>query len=133
MIDVDSWPLKAQLAFVVSPFLIIILGMIVNGSVIWSRDFKVLNEAFRNNTYVAGVRGVMGDTSIRARWFIACTVAGAVVFKKFNCRIGVVSESEVMGVPVHLRKRLRVAYWLNAVGFSWLVLVCAVIKLGRLH
>lgn len=128
MIDVNTWPLKAQLAFIILPFLVMIIGMIVNGSVMGSRNFTVLNEAFRNNAYVAGIRVVMGETSIRARWFIICTVAGAVVFTKLNCRIGVVRESEVMGVPEYLRRRMQVAFWLNVFGFTWLVVACVLIR-----
>lgn len=67
LIDVNSWPLRIQLLFLVMPFALSVGGLAVSGYVAWSREFELVNSSIRSNAYLEKMKRFAGTTTYRAR------------------------------------------------------------------
>jgi len=129
--DMNTWPLSLQLAFAITPFIFIVIALIVFASVAWSREFEVVNRSMRSSAYLERMKIYLGTTSYRARWIIVCGVCGALTFPGFHSRIGVVCADEIKKFPAAVKRKLVFAYWMTIIGVCWLLLVLVLIQLAK--
>ncbi|WP_156510926.1 hypothetical protein [Pseudomonas sp. p21] len=128
LIDVNSWPLRIQLLFLVMPFALSVGGLAVSGYVAWSREFELVNSSIRSNAYLEKMKRFAGTTTYRARWMVVCVVCGLLNFPLFHSRIGVVDADELKAFPLKLKRKLVFSSWLVIIGSAWLAIAYAMVK-----
>ncbi|MFJ4066337.1 hypothetical protein ACIPW4_13675 [Pseudomonas sp. NPDC089996] len=131
VIDMNAWSLNLQLAFAITPFAFLVIGLSVCASVAFSREFEVVNRSIRSSAYLEQIKIQLGTGSYRARWMIVCGVCAALTFPGFHARIGVVSIDEIKKFPSAIKRKLVFSSWMTIVGSWWLLLVFLLIKLAK--
>lgn len=128
LIDINSWPLKIQLIFLVMPFALNVIGLTVSGYVAWSREFELVNSSIRSNAYLEKMKCFWGGTTYRARWMVVCAVCGLLTFPLFYSKIGVVDADELKAFPLRLKRKLVFSSWLIIIGSVWLAIAYAMVR-----
>ncbi len=128
LIDINTWPLKIQLIFLIAPFALSSAGLVVSGFVAWSREFDVINSSIRSNAYLEQMKRLLGTTTYRARWMLTCAACGLLTFPRLHSRIGLVSPDELKNFPSKLKLKLVSSSWLIIIGSAWLLIAFAMVR-----
>lgn len=131
MIDINSWPLKVQLAFTVTPLIFMMMGVAISAYVAWSHEFEIVKSSIRSSPYLEQMKNFLGATSYRARWIVVCLAGGLLSFPRYHARRRLVSLEELKAFPKALKRKLVLSTWLVIVGFSWMMVGYALIQFAK--
>ncbi|MND75799.1 hypothetical protein D3C80_674310 [compost metagenome] len=130
VMNLSTWPIGAQIAFGLAPFVLCLSGLGIGVHLACSRHFKVMLKALENSPWLHQQVNLWGITSVRSRTLVVGSVCGAMLRPRLGIRKGVLDPAEVADFPPYLKLRMYISSWLTIVGFAWLMVGIGLIKLG---
>jgi len=131
MMKFESWPVVMKLLFVITPFVVSLLGVLINLSITLSRDFHVVCSAITSNPYMERLKISWGTSNLKWRWMLVCSIGGLVTFPGLALRSGNLNVDELRAFPSKLKRKLEISAWLSIIGFVWIAVAAAVVELSR--
>ena len=131
MMSFETWSVVMKLLFMITPFVIGLLGASINLYITLSRDFHVACSAITSNPYLEQVKVAWGTSSLKWRWLLVCNIGGLVTFPGLALRYGKLDVNELKAFPPKLKRRLGISVWLSIVGFVWIAIAVAVAELSK--
>lgn len=128
MIDVTGWPAMARLWLLLSPFIIGVPGLCLMAYTTLSGDYGRVISGITSNRYLEGIKIAWHDGSFKWRFLLVATVAGVVALPGWYRLTGSLDLNEVKAFPSRLKRRLICAFWLNCVGFCWMMFLWILVK-----
>ncbi|WP_201167403.1 hypothetical protein [Pseudomonas sp. S31] len=121
MIDISQWSVTAKLFVLITPFILTTSAFMMTAYTTLTKDYDVACSAITSNVYLESIKSAWGDGGFKWRWLVVCTISGYVGFPWLISCTGTIDTAELEAFPANLKRRLSVAFWLNLIGFTWLV------------
>lgn len=131
MININCWPLSTQIAFGLAPFLIGWVGVSISFYIACSNDFKVMLAALPNSLWVKQQKALWGASRLKSRWYLVCTICGALLYPQYGVRRGLFEVDEMRSFPKSLKYRMIASVWLTGIGFVWIFISLGLYKLAE--
>ncbi len=119
---INQLELKTQLILVGSPICLCLSGLASDLHIACSRHYHVMTSSLQRSSCLSFAVSMWGQRSISSRMLVIFIVAGAITFPNFNMRNGNLDVQDYKGIPLYLRRKIRLASWLNTIGFTWLTI-----------
>ncbi|KJK18918.1 hypothetical protein [Pseudomonas sp. 2(2015)] len=131
MIDLKAWPLEAQIAFGLTPFVLCLSGIGIGVYIACSRHFKVMLKALENSPWLHQQVNIWGITSVKSRTLVVGSICGALLRPRLGIRKGVLDPVEISEFPLYLKRKMIISSWLSIIGFAWLMMGAGLLKLSN--
>lgn len=131
MTDFTTWPFGLGLTFLLAPFIFGAIGLGIDFHIAGSRHFKELCVAFQNSPGLVEDLKYWSTISLRTRAMVVAGVTPGVVFPSLVVRRGWLNADDCKNCPLHLKRRLQISFWCNAVACTWLLAGWALIELSK--
>ncbi|SPO66352.1 hypothetical protein [Pseudomonas sp. JV241A] len=118
-------------AFMVTPFILALIGLMMSIQITCGRDFNVMLSALPNSLRLQNQTPNSGNASLRSRWYLVNTVSGAMLYPRFCIRKGLFDAGELQEFPASLKRKMIISSWLSIVGFAWLMTGAGLLKLSN--
>lgn len=132
ILNVNSLPIGWQIAFGIAPLIFCITGVSISFIIACSRHYDVVMRLVSKNPYLDHAQCAMGANTLKARWLVVCMGCGAVTLSRIYIRQGAVDPEMLKTFPVRLAKWMRLSAIINGVGFIWLMISAALLKLSEM-
>ena len=126
----ESWPLDLQIAFLLSPFIIGLIGIGIGIHIACTSHFHDMISALKNSKWPQMVRNTLGDKDFMSRCFLVSSIGGAFLFARWNERRGVLDSKDIEDFPKKLWYRLITSTWLVIFSMIWMSIMIALIELS---
>ncbi|CAM4016299.1 hypothetical protein [Pseudomonas] len=131
MIDINTWPLNAQIGFGLAPFVIALSGVAIDVHIACSRHFEVMCTALQNNRGLEQQIQLWGRRGVMSRTLVVASISGALAWPSTGIGRRVLEVEEIHELPTYLQRRMKVSCWLTLVGGIWLMIGAGLVQLGR--
>ncbi|MDD1012590.1 hypothetical protein [Pseudomonas rubra] len=132
MIDINTWPLNAQIGFGLAPFVIALSGVAMDVHIACTRHFWVMCKALQNNRWLQQQVQLWGTKGVMSRALVVASISGALAWPRVGTGRRAIEMDEMHDFPVYLQRRMKVSSWLMAVGGTWLMIGAGLVQLGKL-
>jgi hypothetical protein len=125
-----SWHPGLSFAFLFTPFVIAMSGVLMETYTARSRDFDLIIASLPNSVWLKMQIPFWGTTSLKSRCYLLSTITGAMLYPKLSVRLGMMDAEDLRNFPQRLRYRLLVSSWLIIIGCAWIAIGVALIELS---
>lgn len=113
-----------------APFVIGLSGVLMI-LVMAYRNLDTILATFPNSEYVKRQKLLWGGRDLPSRFILTSSLAAVALWPKGHIRRAELDEDEVRNLPLAIKRRMVVAWWLCAVGMAWLFLAVGLLKLTK--
>ncbi|RWU22142.1 hypothetical protein DM813_13215 [Pseudomonas alkylphenolica] len=124
-----SWHPGLRFAFLFTPFVIVMSGVVMETYIARSRNFDIIIASLPNSLWLKMQLPFWGTTRLKSRCYLLSTICGAMLYPKLCIRMGMMDAEDLRNFPQKLRRLLLVSSWMMITGCAWLALGFAYIKL----
>lgn len=126
-----SWCLDCQLILVGAPFVMCLIGVVIQYYIACSRHFRVMLAAMQNSTWPSVQCYKYGVVVLTSRLNLVAGISGFLTWKSYSIRKGLVNFDDVRNFPSYLQHWLVASFWLVMVGITWLALAVGLVELSE--
>lgn len=129
MIDINCWPLKLQIAFLLAPFIVGLSGGIALAYTT-ARHYEQIMAAFPSSPGVQNFQRGFAGYSFRSRCMQVAVTAGFVFWPKKFIRRSELCPDEVHNFPREIKRLMIISIAQLWIAMAWLALLAGLLKLS---
>lgn len=128
---IGLWKSGWGIALLVSPFIIGLTGVAIDLQIAGSRHFRVMITALRRSSSLHMYLCLWGTNSLLSRAMVVSAMSGLLCFPDYSVKKRGLDAEDSRDFPTYLRRRMRLASWLTAIGALWLLMAVALLELTK--
>ena len=124
--------LYVKLAVLLGPMVLCVGGLSVLAHIAGTRHFDVMCASLRNSKgFLEDVRA-SSALSLKLRSLAVAGSSMMLIWPEWGMRRGLLDPEDNKQFPSYLRRRVKVAFWLLALGLTWSAIVYGILGWGVL-
>lgn len=131
MIDLSEWSVGLRLVLLIIPFLLLILGVIINVYIAGSHQFNIMCRAFGRSRGLEDEILLWGTTRLRSRMLIVSAMSLAFIWPSLGVRRGWLNLEDSNEFPNFLRCSMKLSSYCLLVGLGWLFFLASFVKVTK--
>ncbi|MFB4394785.1 MULTISPECIES: hypothetical protein [unclassified Pseudomonas] len=128
MIDMSDAPAALRLALLGIPFLVLIIGGVLNIYVATPRNFSVMCHAFRRSSGLYEEIALWGTLGLKSRMIIVSAMSLGLIWPSLGLRRGWLNAEDSNEFPVYLKRIMKVSSYCLVVGLIVMVALTSFVK-----
>lgn len=128
MIDVSGGSVVVKLLLLITPFLLLVVGLVVNAYIAGSRHFHVMCRAFGRSSGLQDELVLWGTTRLRSRMLIVSAMSLAAVWPSHGFRRGWLDANDWQDFPEYLKCCMKVSSYCLFIGLGMLFLLVSFVR-----
>lgn len=118
---IEDWHWLVQLFFLVTPFIIGLIGQAMIIHMALTKDRAIMAGALSRSRYVTS-KAWMAESGLLARMIFILSVAGIVAIPGPGIKRGMVSTADLQAFPAGLKRKLIISVGLIWTALVWLII-----------